>query len=389
MLKKFGLSTLAAFFLLGLVNASPASAEESAVPTNTIYTVTKALKKNNVYLMEGAELSMKPEIEKKLKGSKMGIVVLPSSEKMKTYDEWAEGQKDKDGYEVDSFAELIYSFSKKNNYKNIVILSKNRFTAYGSTVGIDDLLAGTNARNTEKILLNHAKIEDHAEITRDEWVPVVLWIVGIVGGLIGLVVFACIIENFNAARKKNKKAKADKAWRAKIDAEREAAKQAKLRRDAMLQEISPQIPKELATKLDNIQNWSAQHIVKNNPDFAKKIAAMVQRFQILFERIHERGTPQQRDVAMVGYKDMLDKITAALSERYYLDILKNPELWDDPQERIAQVEDAVEGTSLQLLENIKQVNASRDLDFKASLERLAGFLNNPSLEDIYGKKPKR
>ena len=74
----------------------------------------------------------------------------------------------------------------------------------------------------------------------------------------------------------------------------------------------------------------------------------------------------------IEYGDKLGKLSAALDRRYLLDILVNPHLWDDPDERVVEVSDAVDGVAEQLVDNIKQVNARRGLHFQVSLDTLSG-----------------
>ena len=57
---------------------------------------------------------------------------------------------------------------------------------------------------------------------------------------------------------------------------------------------------------------------------------------------------------------------------YLLDILNHPDLWDDPAERIQEVRTAVSAFSVEIVENIKQVNARRGLHFQVSLDGLIG-----------------
>ena len=49
-----------------------------------------------------------------------------------------------------------------------------------------------------------------------------------------------------------------------------------------------------------------------------------------------------------------------------------PDLWDDPDERIREVQDATTEVSEQLVANIKQLNARRGLHFQVSLDGLMG-----------------
>lgn len=92
----------------------------------------------------------------------------------------------------------------------------------------------------------------------------------------------------------------------------------------------------------------------------------------LFDRLDRKGDEGQRATAAVEYGETLRKLTAALDRDYLLDILKHPDLWDDPVERVNEVRTALSSFSTELVENIKQVNARRGLHFQVSLDGLIG-----------------
>ncbi|MFK4790328.1 hypothetical protein [Microbacterium sp. ZW T5_56] len=92
----------------------------------------------------------------------------------------------------------------------------------------------------------------------------------------------------------------------------------------------------------------------------------------LFMRLARRPDDGQIATAGVEYDAKLRKLIAALHPDYLLDIVRNPHLWDDPQERIAEVERALNAVSDEVVENIKQVNAFRALHFQVSLDGLVG-----------------
>lgn len=91
----------------------------------------------------------------------------------------------------------------------------------------------------------------------------------------------------------------------------------------------------------------------------------------LFRRLDRHAdTAGQRGLASVEYEEKLRRLGAALDRDYLLDILTHPHLWDDPEERVAEVRDAVTAVAGELVENIKQVNARRGLYFQVSLDGL-------------------
>jgi hypothetical protein len=102
------------------------------------------------------------------------------------------------------------------------------------------------------------------------------------------------------------------------------------------------------------------------------IAGLVANVGQLFTRIDARAGAEQRTLAEVEYADKLGRLVAALESDYLLDLLAHPELWDDPDQRISEVREALTAVSAQLVENIKQVNARSALRFQVSLDSLIG-----------------
>lgn len=105
---------------------------------------------------------------------------------------------------------------------------------------------------------------------------------------------------------------------------------------------------------------------------AQDIDVIAGNTEELFRRLGRKGDDAQRRLAEIEYADKLAKLSAALDRDYLLDILTHPHLWDDPQERVREVQDAAEAVSAELVENIKQINARRALHFQVSLDGLVG-----------------
>ncbi|WP_207207192.1 hypothetical protein, partial [Agromyces binzhouensis] len=104
---------------------------------------------------------------------------------------------------------------------------------------------------------------------------------------------------------------------------------------------------------------------------ADDVARIAVNVEELFVRL-DRAGGGQRGIAAIEYDDKLRKLTAALDRDYLLDILTHRHLWDDPDERVREVRDAVVAVSDELVQNIKQVNARRGLHFQVSLDGLIG-----------------
>jgi hypothetical protein len=105
---------------------------------------------------------------------------------------------------------------------------------------------------------------------------------------------------------------------------------------------------------------------------AQDVASIANNTTELFERLDRKGDEGQRGTAAIEYGETLRKLTAALDRDYLLDILRHPDLWDDPVERVNEVRTALSAFSVELVENIKQVNARRGLHFQVSLDGLIG-----------------
>ncbi|MGI9824726.1 hypothetical protein [Agromyces sp. Marseille-Q5079] len=105
---------------------------------------------------------------------------------------------------------------------------------------------------------------------------------------------------------------------------------------------------------------------------ATDVAGIAVNVEELFARLDQRSGADQRGLAAIELDATLRKLTAALDRDYLLDILTHPHLWDDPDERIREVRNAVTAVSADLVQNIRQVNARRGLHFQVSLDGLIG-----------------
>lgn len=103
-----------------------------------------------------------------------------------------------------------------------------------------------------------------------------------------------------------------------------------------------------------------------------EIAAIAVNVEELFARLDQRSGADQRGLAAIELDATLRRLTGALDRDYLLDILTHPQLWDDPDERVREVRNAVTAVSNDLVQNIRQVNARRGLHFQVSLDGLVG-----------------
>ena len=154
--------------------------------------------------------------------------------------------------------------------------------------------------------------------------------------------------------------------------------------------ISAKLERELSAALDGPDGAYVVEAIEQLdrraaafPDLSERIVALRQHVSELFVRVRKRGTDQQIRLLQAQYKDTLSKLLKALDDDYYGDILRNPQYWSQPAERLAEVRRAVDSVDQQAVENIRQVNESRDLEFKVALDSLIKTVSEAKLSDVY------
>ena len=130
--------------------------------------------------------------------------------------------------------------------------------------------------------------------------------------------------------------------------------------------------------IEALDRWSAAYAT-----IGPRVTGMTQHVSELFVRVHKRGSEQQLRLLQSKYKDTLSKLRKALNDDYYGDIVNNPQYWSNPEGRLAEVSLAIDSVDQQAVENIRQVNESRDLEFKVALDSLIKTVNEAKLSDVY------
>lgn len=102
----------------------------------------------------------------------------------------------------------------------------------------------------------------------------------------------------------------------------------------------------------------------------EQIDLLVDNVVELFQRLTSKAGKSERRRALAEYDENLGKFVAALGRGYGLDIIDNPRLWDEPEQRLANVQAALQAVDAQLVDNIKQVNARQRLTFDKGVDRL-------------------
>jgi hypothetical protein len=147
--------------------------------------------------------------------------------------------------------------------------------------------------------------------------------------------------------------------------------------------FSKYVPENLQPLLKQLDDTARKHSKLANDALAPQLAKIINNLQELFNRIHKQGDGGNNErLAEIEYSDKLTKLVEALGPAYYLDIAEKPDLWDNPDERLHAVDQAVDAVEYQLVENIRQVNASKDLKFQVALDSLMGS-KAPKVADLY------
>jgi hypothetical protein len=124
--------------------------------------------------------------------------------------------------------------------------------------------------------------------------------------------------------------------------------------------------RELRTAYANVPNNAVA------AETAAGIDALASHVEQLFVRLDAKAGEDQGVLAEAEYSDKLARLVAALEPDYLLDLLTRPDLWDAPDERVAEVREALAAVTTQIVDNIKQVNARKGLLFQVSLDSLIG-----------------
>jgi hypothetical protein len=164
-----------------------------------------------------------------------------------------------------------------------------------------------------------------------------------------------------------------------------AAASHKRRRGTMLKHpvTLNHLPQELKKSGEGLRAVVRDLREKDQAPLAKEVDGLIGDVDQLFVRLARRGDEQQARLAEVEYIPIFKKLSQALGDDYYLNIVKSPQFWDSPEERIQEVWDAVKATRSDVVKNIKLVNASGDLEFKSALDSLSRSLNTTHVEDMY------
>lgn len=148
-----------------------------------------------------------------------------------------------------------------------------------------------------------------------------------------------------------------------------------------------EISDDLRRELTGLSNAAQRYSRYSNPELQEAsglIAQAAGHIYELFKRIDRKKSKQNREIAQVRYLDITRKLNSTLSKDYFEDIVRNPSLWEKSDEKIASVLTALKSVDRQVIENIKQVNNSKEIEFRVAVDSLIGT-DVATVEDAFGK----
>ena len=363
-------AVLASLLVLAPVSAAHADTQDDAIST---------LQSSQLYVESSISVNVSA-VEDALSGSDIAVVVVPSYELDSGIParDYAQQILNSTSHET-----VVVVFDKAASPLWVVSKNPNLDTSGVFTAVSDN---GGNAINALPQVVEYLKT---AETTTGTTVPGFepnaggSAVAGVVGGIVGGVLVIGVIAFFIRRARKNLLLRGNQ-----YDLPNKVSEAVPSKLHALIRQLGDNARRH-ATMMDNITNGSANRNGEVRvPNLVPDLTVIVRNLTELFTRINKKGTDSQKNIAEVEYVDKLTKLNEALGANYFLDIAKQPELWDESQERLDSVQEAVGAVKVQLVDNIKQVNASKDLEFQVVLKSLVGS-KGTSVKDIYNPDMKR
>lgn len=141
-------------------------------------------------------------------------------------------------------------------------------------------------------------------------------------------------------------------------------------KDVLPEEYFNNISQKLGQEVSRLRELIAKHEKAELPLSSQRLVAVDKRLGDLFTRLAQKGTQEQTSIAAVKYQNLLKKIIYIMDEGHYMDLAKNPELWNHAERRKQDSLNCVEAVDEQILDNIRQLNDSQDLEFNITMQAL-------------------
>lgn len=142
------------------------------------------------------------------------------------------------------------------------------------------------------------------------------------------------------------------------------------------QEYFTKISSDLGKRVTELRVLTDKHERAGMRDSAIVLLKVDERLGELFYRLKKKGTNDQMMTASVTYEDLLKKLVYIMDEDHYMDVVANPDLWNNPAVKKEQSLDAVQAVEEQIVKNIKRLNDSQELDFTITIQALTAGSND-------------
>lgn len=339
-----------------------------AVAVDFVSEAVNGLKTSNITVDSSASISHVGEIAVKYQGSPVGIVAVPS---MAT-----------ETFDAQALASQILG-KTGGQYKTIIVVVDGPRDSFG-VASVQDANAIATELNSSfsgdagqvlwerssTIIAASSRTEQQTTTTTQQPEPQGIPFNPVTGGagiLIGLVLLFFLARNLRHL------------W----PSGREEAETRKVRlaKVPLPQDADGESLRQSMEKLERLRQ---EHSAVGSARVAGHLGTLLVNTSNFFTRLSRKGTPSQVRLASVRYADTFKKLATALDGDHYLDILQHPSYWENPKALLGEAESGLAAVGTMVLDNIRQLNGSQDLEFRVALESLNNIItkNEQSVEHI-------
>lgn len=136
--------------------------------------------------------------------------------------------------------------------------------------------------------------------------------------------------------------------------------------------VSEDLRKELTEFQKLSKVYARSHDDRKFKTASEGMDSLLKNISELFSRLNRKGkaTTQSQRLAEQSYLITLRKLNEALGEEYFGDIVTHPHLWENSEKKAERVLEALSSVNRQVIDNIRQVNASKELEFRIALDTI-------------------
>jgi len=354
------LIAVAGLAMAGILAAGPATAV--TYDDYILDSAINTLSNSHVYVEAGVRGFDKGQVEQSISGTNTGVAVVPNSEYVLSNSGMAQNILSQTSYDT------IYFVADGNNVIYVAAdidatgkaeLANSTYNATGS------LEQGIITSATEYVSTSTETNPDVPAVVSDGGLPGLV----VAGGLIALAIAVAGTVTWVVRKVQRDDRDRDRGFSNSVD---------------------QAVPDTMHSLLKELVQITEENKALLPQQMYMSLMAIRRHTEDLFNRIKRKGSDSQKVLAEVEYKDKLQKLIEAVGVNYYVDIARRPELWDNATGRKREVEDAVNKVDQQILENIRQINASKDLEFAIVIGSLVGSADDSaSLHSAYGEPQKK